>query len=539
MKVPFALRLSVLSVLGAAGAFGAAEARARYLPPGEALPGLRIDGQRVPDGASVAQAVHEAAARLAARKITLILPRVLPDEPDRPILEATLGELGVVVDEEAAVRSARGLGHEGDLLGRAEAAERARAGQLDVLLLPTVDDARLLPQLARIKETEDTAPVSARLDLDRHTTVPEKPGRYVDALGTVAALERAAREPETTVVTIPTIEVAPRVTSSFVAALDVHTALSEYETYFSRAGDQQRRGKNIDVAAAKLDGLVLSPGELVSFNQIVGERSEENGFQRSWEIFKGEMIEGVGGGTCQAASTFHAVAFFAGLEILERLPHSRPSAYIPMGLDSTVVYPIVDLKVRNPYAFPVVLHAKTEGNKLRMELLGPSRPVRVAFGRELVRTVPYPRRVVEQPALGGKTVLVKQHGIRGFRIKRSRVLTFPDGTRRTEKNDDFYPPTTEIYEVPVGFDEALLPPLPEADGDEGEGSLASAQAATAAAAARAAATAPAALAPGATPAAGDATGPQAATDVRMVDAPGAHAPTAGQANPAKTIWVRR
>ena len=104
---------------------------------------------------------------------------------------------------------------------------------------------------------------------------------------------------------------------------------------------------------------------MVSFNAIVGDRSEENGFQKSWEIFKGEMVEGVGGGTCQVASTFHAAAFFGGLDVLERLPHSRPSAYIPMGLDSTVVYPIVDLKLRNPHPFPVVVHAKTDGNKLR------------------------------------------------------------------------------------------------------------------------------------------------------------------------------
>ncbi len=556
MNVPLAARLAVLGILAAACAGGAVAARARYLPAGQILPGLRVDGQIVSDPADLPALVHTRVTSLAARKMKL----VLPGEPDRPVLEVSLGDLGLAVDEAAVVRAAQRVGHEGDLLERADAAERAAAGAIDVPLLPTLDDTRVMPLMTRIKETEDSQPVSARLDLDRHTTVPEKPGRYLDAHGAFAALEQAARDPDATVVTIPAVEVEPRITTSFVAALDVHTVISEYETYFSRAGDQQRRGKNIDVAAAKLDGLVLSPGELLSFNQLVGERSEENGFQKSWEIFKGEMIEGIGGGTCQAASTFHAVAFFGGLEIVERLPHSRPSAYIPMGLDSTVVYPIVDLKVRNPHSFPVVLHAKTEGNKLRMELLGPSRPVRVAFGRELLKTVPYPRKIVEQPMLAGKKVVVKQHGIRGFRIKRSRILTFPDGTHRTETNTDFYPPTTEIYEVPVDFDVALLPPLPHADGDEGEGSDSSAQTAAAAAAtttttptatptATAAppatttttttptattSTTPTATTPTATP-----DGQQAVTDLQLVDGPGSHAPTKGQANPAKTIWVRR
>src|SRR6516225_9879693 len=128
------------------------------------------------------------------------------------------------------------------------------------------------------------------------------------------------------------------------------------------------------------------------------------------------MVEGVGGGTCQVASTFHAATFFAGFEVLERLPHSRPSAYIPMGLDSTVVYPIVDLKVRNPYPFPVVVHARTEGNKLKMELLGAQRLVKVSFHREIVDSVPYSRKVNEDDKLSGNHVVHKQHGIRGFHI---------------------------------------------------------------------------------------------------------------------------
>ena len=74
------------------------------------------------------------------------------------------------------------------------------------------------------------------------------------------------------------------------------------------------------------------------------------------------MVEGTGGGTCQVASTLHAIAFFGGLDIVQRLPHSRPSGYIPAGLDATVVYPVVDLKLRNPFTFPVVVHATVSAN---------------------------------------------------------------------------------------------------------------------------------------------------------------------------------
>jgi len=263
------------------------------------------------------------------------------------------------------------------------------------------------------------------------------------------------------------------------------------------------------------------------------------------------MKEGVGGGTCQVASTVHAAAFFSGIDIVERLPHSRPSAYIPMGLDATVVYPVVDMKLRNPFSFPIVVHAVVDGNRLHVEMRGARRLAHVSFQRELVKTIPYTRKVEEKPHLAGHKVIIKQHGIRGYRIERERTLTYlRNGKKRVEKNKDFYPPTTEIYEVPPGFDVSLLPPLPVMDDDEGEGSDTSAQAAATAQAAAANVLAQvvapgmpvSALAPASC--SGEGCPPPAASasanpSVRMEDAPGAHAPTTAQSKPPKKMTIRR
>jgi len=381
----------------------------------------------------------------------------------------------------------------------------------------------LVPSQSHCSSAPDTPPTSARLDLDSRQVIAEKDGRYLDEHGAAEALEALIASDSDTL-RVPIALFPPRISSAFVKALDISSVLGEYETFFSRGGDQARRGKNIDVASSKLDGLILSPGELVSFNAIVGERSEANGFQKSWEIFKGEMVEGTGGGTCQVASTFHAATFFAGLDVLERLPHSRPSAYIPMGLDSTVVYPSVDLKIKNPHPFPVVVHARTIGNKLKVEVLGRSKPVSVAFGRDVVATVPYTRKVTEEPGLSGKKIVVKQHGIRGYRIKRSRVLTYADGTKKVETTSDFYPPTTEIYLVPVGFDVSALPALPVAEGDDKDPAAPPTAPAAPATPTNAASAQPVA---------------DARPDVELVDGPGAHAPTAAQANPSKSVFLRR
>jgi vancomycin resistance protein YoaR len=513
-------RFAVVLALATATFAGGAWARGHYLPQdrGGLLPGLRVDGQAVESGDDVPTVVQARADALLDRKVTL------QTDGGKPLGEHTLRELGLTVDVDAVVAQATAIGHEPDVLSRIESAQRGREGLIDLPLRLGVDDAKLALILAHYKESFDSPPTSARLDLEHRTVVPEKDGHYLDAWGASAAVLAAARAPQSgpQVVNVPVLAVPPRVTSDFVRSLDIHAVLGEFETYFSRSGDQKRRGQNIDVAAAKLDGVVLSPGEVVSFNAIVGDRSEENGFQKSWEIFKGEMVEGVGGGTCQVASTLHATAVFAGLDVLERLPHSRPSAYIPMGLDSTVVYPIVDLKLRNPHAFPIVLHAKTDGNKLTMQLLGAGKPVKVAFTREVLKTTPYGRKVTEDPRLTGTHVLVKQHGIRGYTIKRTRIVTFEDGRKKVETSTDAYPPTTEIYTVPVGFDETKLPPLPEDTGDEDAPPPAST-------------TTTATVAANTTPTDG-ATPPP---DVTFVDAPGAHAPTAAQAKPVKNLTLSR
>jgi vancomycin resistance protein YoaR len=521
----------VVCLAGAFGlaALGGVALRARYAPEGK-LPGLKVDGIPLLPGEPVREFVSKRAEALLGRSVRLTV------DGDDVGEKASLRELGVTVDVEAIVARVTRLQEGGDVLERAALARTAERGEIDVPLDPFVDAAVLFPIVVRLKEATDIAPISARLDLDKHAPIPERLGRYLDPDGALEAVRTAAFLPEVDTVELPTLSFPPRVSRAYVEKLDVKAMLGEYETYFSRAGDQARRGKNIDNAAQKIDGLVLSPGELVSFNDVVGERSEDNGFAKSWEIYKGEMVEGIGGGTCQVASTFYAALFFGGMDVIERLPHSRPSAYIPMGLDATVVYPIVDLKVRNPYDFPVVVHAKTEGSKLKMQLLGADKPAKVSFSRELVDTFPYKRKVVFDTKLRwSKKVVMKQHGLRGFKIKRTRMVVMRDGTKKKETNTDLYPSTTEIYEVPPGFDTALLPPLPVEEGDDDDRSDDAQSPATA----RSQATAqpvPTATSPIAPVAC---TGDCAQQALDIIEGPGAHPPTQAQLAPPKTLTLVR
>src|SRR5690606_27831747 len=189
------------------------------------------------------------------------------------------------------------------------------------------------------------------------------------------------------------VAVLPRVNAEALAGFAPEQVLARYSTRFRVNGDQATRAANIRVAASRLDGVILLPGDKISFNDLVGERSEDNGFFDSWEILDGQFVRGVGGGTCQVSSTLNAAALHAGLDIVEAYTHSRPLAYIEKGLDATVAWPFVDLKLKNPWPLPVVIQATVKGNTLAVQLVAESLPGKVKVRSEVKETFPFPREV--------------------------------------------------------------------------------------------------------------------------------------------------
>ncbi|MCA9663322.1 MAG: VanW family protein, partial [Myxococcales bacterium] len=197
--------------------------------------------------------------------------------------------------------------------------------------------------------------------------------------------------------------------------------------------------------AAALDGKVLLPGEMMSFNDVVGDRSAEMGYRYAPGITAGELVDVVGGGICQISSTLYGAAFFGGLELTHARPHSRPSSYVDMGLDSTVVYGAIDMKLRNPYEFPVVLHTSVTSGEVKVEVLGPKRPYdRVAFERELEEVLPYKTIIRDDARLRAGSTKIAQQGKRGFKVTRRRILYKGDDVVGEEDWELTYPPTTEI-----------------------------------------------------------------------------------------------
>ena len=174
---------------------------------------------------------------------------------------------------------------------------------------------------------------------------PSRVGRAVDVEATVAAVELALVEGRDQAELV-IADVTPMVDSNRVAEMGIRELVASGVSYFS--GSSADRIRNIEVAAEKMDGVVIPPGEIFSFNQYVEDVSAANGFEDSLIIWGDRTAVGVGGGVCQVSTTLFRAAYEAGLPIVERYNHGYVvDWYGEPGFDATIYTPTVDFRFRN------------------------------------------------------------------------------------------------------------------------------------------------------------------------------------------------
>ena len=137
--------------------------------------------------------------------------------------------------------------------------------------------------------------------------------------------------------------------------------------------DNENRNENLRLACSKLNGLILQPGETLSYNEVLGKRTTEAGYKPAPAYSGTELVDEVGGGICQVSSTLYLSSLFAELHIVERRNHGYPASYIPLGLDATVNWGTTDLKIRNDYDLPVKILAEASDGYVKVRIMGVER----------------------------------------------------------------------------------------------------------------------------------------------------------------------
>lgn len=233
----------------------------------------------------------------------------------------------------------------------------------------------------------------AYYDRKTKTLVEEVVGYGFDLM---AVNQQIALAEEGSIVEIPLQEIQPRVTVENWKAENFPDVLASFSSpHIANAN----RTTNLKLACEAIDGTVLEPGEVFTFNGIVGERTAERGYKEGIVYADGGASEAeVGGGICQVASTIYMCVLLADLEVTEREPHMYTVTYVDMGMDATIYWGSRDFKFRNTNSTPIMISASVSGGKVHISLTGiMEHDYTVKMSYEILSKIPYEEVEEEDP----------------------------------------------------------------------------------------------------------------------------------------------
>ncbi len=207
------------------------------------------------------------------------------------------------------------------------------------------------------------------------------------------------------IVPLPISTIEPEITTDKANNMGIKELIGEGHSLFYHS--IQSRVHNIALAASRLNGVLVPPGQTFSFDQALGDVSAYTGYQQAYVIQNGRTILGDGGGVCQVSTTFFRALLNAGLPIVERHAHAYRVGYYeedsPPGFDATIFVPSVDLKFKNDTGHYILIQSVTDLDNLSLTfyLYGTSDGRQVTISKPVItnQTPPPPDLYQDDPTL--------------------------------------------------------------------------------------------------------------------------------------------
>ena len=238
---------------------------------------------------------------------------------------------------------------------------------------------------------------------------------------------------------------APQIPIGTINNLGIQELVGTGTSDFS--GSPVNRRHNIKVGAAKLNGVLIAPGEEFSLNKTLGNIDGSTGYLPELVIKGNKTIPEYGGGLCQIGTTAFRVALDAGLPITERRPHSyRVSYYEPAGMDATIYSPSPDLKFINDTPTYLLLQTKIDGNDLIFELWGApdGRKVEITKPKIYNFVRPGPTKIIETEDLAPGVKKCTESAHTGADAEFDRIITYKNGEIKNETWSSHYVPWSAV-----------------------------------------------------------------------------------------------
>jgi vancomycin resistance protein YoaR len=366
------------------------------------------------------------------------------------IRKVRFGELGIRPNFDEALKVALQIGRRKSLRRSLAEFLVAWQGGVHLPMIYDWDEQSGRQILNQIAQSLNRPPQRALVELQKGTVriVPSRKGFEVAVEETLKVWRERLKRGQWETLPLVATEVQPEVTTEDVASID--GVVGQATTYFRTS--ERNRSHNIRLAASRLDHVLIRPGETISFNELVGPRTPKRGFKVARVLVRGQFTEDFGGGVCQVSGTLYLAALRAGMEVVQRHRHSRAVAYLPPGLDATVNFGSLDLKLRNPFDTPLYLRTFVKGGRLTVIVLGKKQQgVTYRIVRSVEKLSEPITRQISDPNLPENVQKVIDKGNSGYRVVVWR-LRIENGivTKRERISSDVYQAQPRLVRVGQG-----------------------------------------------------------------------------------------
>lgn len=333
----------------------------------------------------------------------------------------SLKELGYYYDYDKATKEAFAYAREGNDEDRLAKIEGLKKEKLNFEMPFSIDEEVLSKTLA---DLNDKVKVDAKggsyiydNEKDKVVASPGTPGKGIDIDKAKEDIKKDLSEDVAVVLQAKELLIDPNIEKN---ADRVNGIIGQADTNYN--ANFWSRAENIRLSTSTISGTVIPPGGVFSFNDIVGDTTYEKGYKEAIVLQGTKEVPGLGGGVCQTSTTIYQAALKAGLEILERSPHTMEMPYSRGGLDAAIEYAYgLDMKFRNNYDFPILIkgscyYGPEDGREtVEFQILGDTsvKDYEISLISEQLSYTPFSTEKIVDPDLSPGQTEVKVWGVAG------------------------------------------------------------------------------------------------------------------------------
>lgn len=440
-KKTMSMSLAAIVIAAGIGLLSPAYAMADTLPDGIYVGEYNLGGMTEEEAS---QKIQGLVNEMENQKITLIV--------DGQPVETQAKNLGFHWSNPEAVSQAASSWQGGNLIKRYLNKKDIEQNHVIIPLETALDDGSVAAFVADKCAQAVMEPKNATIVRGKGEFIvtPSAIGKTVDVAATKQALDAALanglKEPVTATAVV--LEVKPAITTDDL--ITIKDVLGTFSTSFSSSGAS--RSKNLQVGAGKINGHVLMPGETLSGYECMHPFTVENGYATASAYENGQVVDSIGGGVCQIATTLYNAVLRAELEVAQRQNHSMIVGYVKPSEDAAIAGTYKDIKFTNNYSTPIYVEGYTSGKTLTFTIYGKeTRPANRTFdfvSETLSVTDPGAPKEIVDPTLppGSKSQVQSAH--KGMKSRLWKVV-YVDGVEQSREilHTDTYNPSKAIIKV--------------------------------------------------------------------------------------------